>query len=82
LILAWDNVAGHLSWPIVAWLFQHEVMPLYTLLSSSWLNMAERVERIIVRRALTGQYPQSPEKITRWLEETVAGWSAEPAPFV
>lgn len=82
LILVWDNLAGHLSWPIVAWLFQHGVMPLYTPLSGSWLNMAESVQRIIVRRALTGQYPQSPEEIIRWLEETVAGWNAEPTPFV
>jgi hypothetical protein len=41
LILVWDNLAGHLSWTIVQWLFQHGVMPLYTPLSGSWLNMAE-----------------------------------------
>lgn len=82
LILVWDNLAGHLSWSIVAWLFQHGVMPLYTPLSGSWLNMAESLQRIIVRRALTGQYPQSPEEIIRWLEETVAGWNAAPTPFV
>jgi len=42
LLLIWDNLAGHLSWSIVQWLFQHGVMPLYTPLSGSWLNMAER----------------------------------------
>ena len=41
LILIWDNLAGHLSWSIVGWLFQHGVMPLYTPLSGSWLNLAE-----------------------------------------
>ncbi len=82
LILVWDNLAGHLSWPIVAWLFQHGVMPLYTPLSGSWLNMAESVQRIISRRALAGQYPQTPDEIIGWLEETVAGWNVEPTPFV
>ena len=54
LILVWDNLAGHLSWAIVRWLFQHGVMPLYTPLSGSWLNMAEAEQRIIAGRALAG----------------------------
>lgn len=82
LILIWDNLAGHLSWSIVHWLFQHGVMPLYTPLSGSWLNMAESVQRIIVGRALAGAHPQSPQEIIQWLEETVAGWNAAPTPFV
>jgi len=28
MILVWDNLAGHLSWSIVSWLFAHGVMPL------------------------------------------------------
>src|SRR5437764_525512 len=43
LLLIWDNLAGHLSWSIVHWLLHHGVMPLYTPLSGSWLNMAESV---------------------------------------
>lgn len=82
VILVWDNLAGHLSWPIVRWLFQHGVMPLYTPLSGSWLNMAESVQRILVGRALAGQHPQSPEELIQWLEETVSGWNAAPTPFV
>jgi hypothetical protein len=82
LILVWDNLAGHLSWQIVRWLFQHGVMPLYTPLSGSWLNMAEALQRIIVRRALAGQHPQTPEDIITWLEDTVAGWNQAPTPFV
>jgi len=27
LILVWDNLAGHLSYTMVRWLFQHGVMP-------------------------------------------------------
>ena len=81
MILIWDNLAGHLSWSIVRWLFQHGVMPLSTPLSGSWLNLAESLQRIIVRRALSGQHPQSPDEIITWLEETVAGWNEDPTPF-
>jgi hypothetical protein len=82
LILIWDNLAGHLSRSMVDWLIQHGVMPLYTPLSGSWLNLAEALQRIIVRRALAGQYPQTPEEIITWLEDTVAGWNEDPTPFV
>ncbi len=82
LILIWDNLAGHTSWAMVRWLFQHGVMPLYTPLSGSWLNMAEAVQRIIVGRALAGEHPRSQAELIQWLEETVAGWNAAPTPFV
>ena len=82
LILVWDNLAGHLSTSIVTWLFAHGVMPLYTPLSGSWLNMAESVQRIICGRALNGQHPQSVAQLITWLEDTVAGWNANPTPFV
>ncbi len=82
LILIWDNLAGHKSAEIVRWLCAQGILPLYTPLSGSWLNMAESLQRIIVRRALAGQHPQTPEEIIGWLAETVAGWNAEPTPFV
>lgn len=82
LILVWDNLAGHLSWSIVRWLFEHGVLPLYTPLGGSWLNMAESLQRIIVGRALAGQHPQSAVEVIHWLEETVAGWNVAPTPFV
>lgn len=82
VLLIWDNLAGHLSWAIVKWLLAHGIMPLYTPISGSWLNMAESVQRILVRRALAGQQPQSSAEIMHWLEETVAGWNATPTPFV
>jgi hypothetical protein len=82
MILVWDNLAGHRNDQMVSWLFQHGIMPLYTPLSGSWLNMAESVQRIIVRRALSGQYPQTQAQIIEWLEQTVAGWNQEPTPFV
>lgn len=82
LILVWDNLAGHTSWELVRWLFEHGVMPLYTPLSGSWLNMAESLQRIIAGRALAGQHPQNQADLITWLEEAVAGWNAAPTPFV
>lgn len=82
LLLVWDNLAGHLSWSMVRWLFEHGVMPLYTPISGSWLNMAESVQRILVRRALEGQHPQSAAEVIAWLQDTVAGWNTAPTPFV
>jgi hypothetical protein len=82
LILVWDNLAGHLSTEIVTWLFAHGVMPLYTPLSGSWLNMAESVQRIICGRALRGQHPKTVAELITWLEDTVAGWNVAPTPFI
>jgi hypothetical protein len=82
LVLIWDNLAGHLSWSIVRWLFRQGVMPLYTPISGSWLNLAESVQRILARRALDGQQPQSQDDLITWLDDTVAGWNANPTPFV
>jgi hypothetical protein len=81
LILIWDNLAGHLSWSIVRWLYRQGVLPLYTPLSGSWLNLAEPVQRIIARRALDGQHPQSQDDLITWLEDAVIGWNADPTPF-
>jgi hypothetical protein len=82
LILVWDKLAGHLSYAIVRWLFQHGIMPLDTPLSGSWRNMAESLQRIVVRRARAGQHPQTPEEIIAWFADTVAGWNEAPTPFV
>ncbi len=82
LILVWDNLAGHKSPALVRWLLEHGVLPLYTPLSGSWLNLAEALQRIIVGRALAGQHPHTAAELIRWLEETVAGWNRAPTPFV
>jgi hypothetical protein len=82
IVLVLDNLAGHLSYDLVRWLFEHGVMPLYTPVGGSWLNMAESVQRIIVPRALAGQHPKSAQQIIDWLEQTVAGWNLNPTPFV
>jgi len=57
-------------------------MPLYTPLSGSWLNMAESIQRIIVRRALAGTHMESSEQTINALEATVRGWNCCPTPFV
>jgi hypothetical protein len=82
LLLIWDNLAGHLSWSIVRWLYQQGVLPLYTPLGGSWLNQAEAIQRILATRALAGQHPQSADELIQWLADTVAAWNAEPTPFI
>jgi DDE superfamily endonuclease len=81
LLLIWDNLKGHLSYDMVRWLLHHGILPLYTPLSGSWLNMAESVQRIIVRRALAGHHPQTAQQVIDWLEQSVAGWNRHPTPF-
>lgn len=82
IVLVWDTLAGHLSHDLFPWLFQRGIMPLYTPLGGSWLNMAESVQRIMVRRALSGQHPQQAQEVIEWLEQTVKGWNQDPTPFV
>ena len=82
MLLVWDNLAGHKTPEMVLWLCQHGIMPLDTPLGGSWLNMAEAIQRILKRRALDGQQPQSPEEIGAWFEQTARGWNRQPTPFV
>jgi hypothetical protein len=82
LLLSGDTRAGHLTPDVVEWLFHHGILPLYTPLAGSWLNRAAARQRIVVRRALAGQHPPTPQEIITWLEETVAGGNAAPTPFV
>ena len=82
MLLVWDNLAGHCTPDMVLWLIEHGIMPLYTPLGGSWLNMAESVQRIVVRRALDGQAPETPQQIIDALQATAKGWNREPTPFV
>jgi hypothetical protein len=81
VLLIWDNLAGHRSPDLVRWCAERGICLLYTPLGGSWLNMAESVRRIVVRRALAGQHPSSAQEVMAWLEETVAGWNQAPTPF-
>lgn len=82
IVLVLDNLAGHRSRDWVEWCFEHGIMLLFTPLGGSWLNMAESIQRIIVRRALAEQHPQSAQEVIDWLEQTVIGWNVDPTPFV
>ena len=62
MLLILDNLTGHKTPSFVLWLVEHGIMPVYTPLSGSWLNMAESIQRIVVRRALAGQHPQTPRR--------------------
>jgi len=82
VLLVLDNLAGHKTAEFVCWLFAHGVMPLYTPVGGSWLNMAESLRRIFKRRALDGQHPESTAQIIAWLEAVAAQWDAAPTAFV
>jgi hypothetical protein len=82
MLLVWDNLTGHKTVEMVIWLCQHGVMPLYTPLGGSWLNMAESIQRILKRRTLDGQHPQSPTEIGTWFQQTAEAWNRHPTPFL
>ena len=82
ILLVWDNLAGHRTPEMVLWLCRQGIMPLYTPLGGSWLNMAESIQRLLKRRALDGQQPQSPAEIGAWFEQTAQSWNRQPTPFV
>ena len=81
ILLIWDNLAGHRSVDLDRWLIEHGILALYTPLAGSWLNLAESVQRILVRRALDGHHPGTANQLMTWLAETVRGWNADPTPF-
>lgn len=81
MILIWDNLQGHHSWELVRWCVERGILLLYTPIGGSWLNLAESVLRILVRRALVGQQPESAEQVQEWLLAAVRGWNRDPTPF-
>lgn len=81
MLLILDNLAGHKTPEFVLWLFAHGVMPLYTPLGGSWLNMAESIQRILKRRALGGQHPSDTGQIIAWFEAVARHWNLAPTPF-
>ncbi len=81
MLLVMDNLAGHKTPAFVLWLFSMGIMPLYTPLGGSWLNMVESLQRILKRRALDGQQPGTPEEIIGWFEAVTEHWNRSPTPF-
>ena len=81
MLLVIDNLAGHKSHDLVQWFFSQGIIPLYTPLGGSWLNMAESIQRILQQRALAGQHPITTTEIIAWLEAAARGWNRDPTPF-
>jgi DDE superfamily endonuclease len=81
VLLVWDNLAGHQTPELMVWLCEQGILPLYTPLSGSWLNMAESMQRILKRRALDGQHPETPQQIIERLETAAQVWNQHPTPF-
>jgi hypothetical protein len=81
MLLVLDNLAGHKTPEFVCWLFERGIMPLYTPVAGSWLNMAESIQRILKRRALDGQHPTTVAQIMAWFEAVARHWNAAPTPF-
>jgi hypothetical protein len=79
--LVWDNLAGHHTPEIVSWCIERGIVPIYTPLGGSWLNLAESIQRIVVRRALDGQHPKTTQELLDRLSATVRGWNRAPTPF-
>ena len=82
MLLVLDNLAGHKTPAFVCWLFAHGIMPLYTPVGGSWLNMAESIQRVLKRRALDGQHPSDTDQIIAWFEAVAGHWNEAPTPFV
>jgi hypothetical protein len=82
VLLVLDNLTGHKTPSFVLWLLAHGVMPLFTPLSGSWLNMAESIQRVLKRRALDGQHPTNPDEIMARFVAVAKHWNVDPTPFV
>jgi len=82
VLLVLDNLTGHKTPAFVLWLFAHGVMPLYTPVSGSLLNMAESIQRVLKRRALDGEHPANPGEIIARFESVAKHWNVVPTPFV
>jgi hypothetical protein len=81
LLLICDNLAGHKTPEFVLWLCEQGILPLYTPLGGSWLNMAESMQNILKQRALGGQNPTQPQDIIYWFEAVAQVWNQHPTPF-
>lgn len=82
LLLVMDNLAGHKNVDWMIWCFRHGILPIFTPLGGSWLNMAESIQRILKRRALDGFHPHAVQTIIDRLEAVARGWNADPTPFI
>lgn len=81
LLLVMDNRVGHKNPAWLCWCFSRGILPIFTPLSGSWLNMAESIQRLLKRRALDGTYPTTIQHIITQLEAVANHWNAQPTSF-
>ena len=75
MLLVWDHLIGHQTPEWMLWHCERGILPLHTPISGSWLNRAESVQRILKRRALDGQHPETPQQIIDRLEVAAQVWN-------
>jgi transposase len=78
MLLILDNLQGHRTTHLVLWMVEHGVMPIYTPVGGSWLNMTESIQAILKYRAFNGETPQSPEEIIDWVEAPLVAGTVTP----
>lgn len=81
LLLVLDNLKGHYTKEFVTWCLARGIALLYTPLGGSCYNMAESVQRILIRRALDGQHYQTAQQVMDALTAVLIGWNVQPTPF-
>ena len=82
MLLVPDDPAGHKTASFVLRLFSPGVMPLYTPVGGSWLNMAESIRRVLEGRALRGRHPADTGEIVERFRAVARHWNRRPTPFV
>jgi len=82
MLLILDNLAGHYSRDLVKWCHERGIGLLYTPCAGSWRNLAESVQRILIRRAMEGHHIYDVEILKDWLRDTIEGWNRHPTPFI
>lgn len=69
LLVSRQSHAGHFTVDFVLWLFDQGIMPLFTPLSGSYLNMAESIQRILKPRSSSRRRTCVGERILNCLVE-------------
>lgn len=82
LLLVMDNLVGHKNPEWLRWCFSQGILPIYTPLAGSWLNMAESIQRLLKRRALNGTYPKTTGEIVDQFVAAARHWNRQPTPFI
>jgi transposase len=78
-----DNSSSHGTADVVAWLAKHPRIHFhYTPTSASWLNQVEGLFGILTKQSLSLTDFTGKADLRRHIEAYLAGWNANPTPFV